>query len=145
MKRFSIVGEFKILRKLPSLNDVVSANRSGYHVGASQKKKLEQDISAFIEAAVYSEKKLAPIDIPISVYCRWHESTKRRDADNVESSVKFILDAMQKCGIIKGDGRKYVQQVYHKIVEGNDDYVEVILLKEHDNVENHQNGDKINN
>ena len=130
MAKFSIVGEFKILQKLPSLNEVVAANRSGYHAGASLKKKLERDISSYITAAVYADKTLSPVNFPISVYCRWHESTMRRDTDNIESSVKFILDAMQKCGIVKGDGRRYVRQVYHKIVDDMSDFVEVLLLTE---------------
>lgn len=141
MAKFSIVGEFKILQKLPSLNEVVAANRSGYHAGASLKKKLERDIMSYIEAAIYADKTLSAstIECPVCIYCRWHESTMRRDADNIESAVKFILDAMQKLRILKGDGRKYVPQVFHKIVDDDRDFVEVLLLRDL------ENGDKVKN
>ena len=55
------------------------------------------------------------------------ERTKRRDADNIQSSAKFILDALKSCGVIKDDSRRYVTQVYHKIVDADADGVDVIL------------------
>lgn len=53
----------------------------------------------------------------------------RRDADNIQSAQKFILDAMVKCGVIKNDSRKYISQIYHHInkAENSHNSVEVAL------------------
>lgn len=45
----------------------------------------------------------------------------------VGASQKFILDDLVKCGILKNDSRKYVTQIYHEIVDGNENMVIVNL------------------
>ena len=117
-------GYFIIREKLPSLNDVINKNRANKYLGAKFKAEIEQTISQYIlEAKI--KRVLKPIDEPVVLYINWHEKTKRRDADNIQSSQKFILDALQKCGIIPNDSRKYVKQVYHKIIDATKDYVTV--------------------
>ena len=37
-----------------------------------------------------------------------YEQTKRRDKDNVAFAKKFILDALQKSGVLKNDNNKYI-------------------------------------
>ena len=116
--------EFIISEKLPSLNDVIAKNRANKYLGAKFKNQIEQTISEYIlEAKIRGI--LKPINEPCIVYLYWHERTKRRDVDNIQSSQKFILDALQKCGIIPNDNRKYVKQVYHKVIDATKDYVMV--------------------
>jgi hypothetical protein len=59
----------------------------------------------------------------------WHERTKKRDAENIASAKKFILDALVKCGVLEGDSRKYVKGFYDTIVDDKTDYVIVELVE----------------
>ena len=116
--------EFIIKEKLPSLNDVICANRANRYAGAKLKKEIETSIGWAIKAAA-----LKPITNPCVINIEWHEATKRRDVDNIHSSVKFILDALVKHGILKNDSRKYVKQIYHEVIDDTENYV-VVRIKE---------------
>ena len=74
-------------------------------------------------------KTLKPVKRPCEIYIDWHESTKRRDVDNVQSSQKFVLDAMVENGILQNDSRRYVKQVHHNIIDDKYDYV-VVKIEE---------------
>ena len=115
---------FKIETRLPSLNEYIDANRRNRQIGARMKREVEDVIGYYIMAA-RRRGTIRPIDEPVSIHIEWHEKTKRRDVDNIQSSQKFILDALQKSGIIANDNRKHVQQVYHKIIDDTEDFVEV--------------------
>ena len=119
---------FVIEDKLPSLNDYINACRTNQYKGAKLKKEVESLISAYILVAK-SKRTLAPTDKPIVVHFEWHEKTKRRDADNVVSAKKYILDAMQTSGVIPNDSRKYVKGFTDKIVDDLKDFV-VVKLEE---------------
>lgn len=38
----------------------------------------------------------------------WFEQNARRDLDNVRTGMKFVLDGLQKAGVIPNDSQKYV-------------------------------------
>ena len=59
----------------------------------------------------------------------WHERTKKRDADNIASAKKFILDALVNCGVLQDDSRKYVKGFYDVIVDDKEDFVIVELIE----------------
>lgn len=59
----------------------------------------------------------------------WHERTKKRDADNIASTKKFILDALVKNGVLEDDSRKYVKGFYDVIVDDKADFVKVELVE----------------
>lgn len=59
----------------------------------------------------------------------WHERTKKRDADNIASAKKFILDALVKSGVLADDSRKYVKGFYDVIVDDKEDLVIVELVE----------------
>lgn len=119
---------FVVEDKLPSLNDYINACRTNQYKGAKLKKDVENLISTYIKIAKV-QKKLKPTDKPIIVHFEWHEKTKRRDADNVASAKKYILDAMQKSGIIPNDNRKYVKGFTDTIIDDKSDFV-VVTIKE---------------
>ena len=120
--------EFIIKEKLPSLNDVICANRANRYAGAKLKKEIETSIGWAIKEAVLT-KNLKPITNPCVINIEWHEATKRRDVDNIHSSVKFILDALVKNGILKNDSRRYVKQIYHNVIDDKENFV-VVRIKE---------------
>lgn len=89
--------------KLPSLNELIAANRRNKYMGAKLKRETEEFIAQYIKI-----NKIRPVERPCVVHMVFHEPTRKRDADNVESAKKYILDALVKSGIIKGDSPKYV-------------------------------------
>ena len=113
---------------MPSLNDVVLANRSNRYKGARLKNDVEEVIGWAIKQALVIGT-LKPVKKPCEIYIEWHESTKRRDVDNVKSSVKFVLDSMVQNGILINDNRRYVKQVHDLVIDDDADFV-VVKIKE---------------
>lgn len=109
------LGYLKIDTKLPSLNEVNGANRTNPYAGAKLKKQVERDISSFI-AIAKARGTLRHVDEPVVVFVRWHEQNRKRDVDNVESSIKFILDSLVKNGILDNDSPKWLKQQYPKVI-----------------------------
>ena len=122
------MNSFTIKAKLPSLNDVIAKNRSNRYLGAKFKKDIEEVIGWAIKQALVM-KTLKPVKNPCVIYIDWHEATKKRDVDNVQSSKKFVLDAMVQNGILPNDNRRYVKQIYDQIIDDNDDFV-VVRIEE---------------
>ena len=101
------INSFMIPGRLPSLNDYQNACRSHWSKGARMKKQTETYIGWCIQGA-RCRGDVRPAMGPVVVSFEWHESNKRRDLDNIYSAKKFILDAMQKAGIIKSDSPAHV-------------------------------------
>ena len=118
---------FIVYDKLPSLNEYINACRRNPFVGANFKKKVENIVSKFIN--IYLARGiLSPVDDPIFIFFTWSERTMRRDADNIVSAKKYILDAMQTCNIIVNDNRKIVKGFQDFVIEGDEDYVVVEII-----------------
>ena len=117
---------FKIEQRLPSMNELIAANRQNRYKGAKMKRETEEVIGQYIRLARLRGT-IKPVSEPVEVYIEWHEKTKKRDADNIQQGAKYVLDALQKQGILINDNRRYVKQIYHKIVDDTADFVEVTL------------------
>ena len=120
--------QFIVQAKLPSLNDYVAACRANKYQGAKFKEEVETVIGWAIRQSV-CKRELKPTDKPIVLHFEWHERTKRRDADNIASAKKFILDALQKQGIIPNDSRKYVKGFHDTIIDDKSDFVKVEIIE----------------
>lgn len=122
------MNEFTIWQKLPSLNEVIRANRTNRYAGAKEKRDLQNDIGWAIRLAL-REKTLHTVEHPVAITFEWWEKTKRRDLDNIASCTKFILDALVENGILKDDNVQYVTELHHilKSCKSNDYKVRVIL------------------
>ena len=120
---------FTVHAKLPSLNEVIKKDRTNRFAGAAYKKETEKIISRYITKAIETGE-LMPVSEPCTVRIDWHEKDRRRDVDNIQSSQKFILDALVKCGILKNDSRKYVTQIYHRIHDSDENKVSVTIETE---------------
>lgn len=120
---------FRIDQRLPSLNDYIAANRSNKYLGAKMKRETEEMIGLYINIA-RRRGTIRPVAEPVIIRVYWHEKTKKRDCDNIHSGVKYILDALQKQGILINDSRRYVRQIFHTIVDDDKDFVEVALIKD---------------
>lgn len=89
--------------RLPSLNEVIGANRKNPYAGAKLKRDTEEQLMWLIKSA-----KLMPVTQPCIVHMLFIEPNRRRDADNVESAKKFILDALVKSGVLLNDNPRWV-------------------------------------
>lgn len=128
MININVIGEFLIKAKLPSLNEYIDKCRGSKYKANRYKGEIEELIGWAIRQA-QTKGNLKPTDKPITVYFEWHEKTKRRDADNIASAKKYILDAMQSCGIIPNDNRRYVKGFYDVIIDDTEDFVLVKLIE----------------
>ncbi len=122
------VHNFVINAKLPSLNDYVAACRANKYKGASFKKDVEEVICWAIRQA-QAKGTLKPINKPCELVIEYYQKDRRIDVDNKQSANKYILDAMQKAGIIPRDSQKYIRQVYSKIYDSDKDAVRVIICE----------------
>ncbi len=97
--------KFKIDTKLPSLNEYINACRRNAYSGGNFKKDTDMICSVFIRKA-----KIPEIKSPVHIRFEWHESTQKRDLDNVAGyGHKTILDALVSCGCLKDDSPKHVK------------------------------------
>lgn len=94
---------FRIDERLPSRNDMELAARNNKYLANSKKQALQNMIRQYIRK--YGIKQ---VDEPCIIVCTFYENNKRRDSDNVCSSVKYILDAMVAHGTLYNDNPKNV-------------------------------------
>ena len=104
----------KISDRLPGLNDYTDKININRNVGNAFKRDTEELIMWQIKA-----QHLNPIEKPCKMTFYWVETNKKRDLDNIYSAKKYILDAMQKAGILKNDNQKWVTDLIdiHPIVD----------------------------
>lgn len=89
---------------LPSVNDIINANRRSRYDGAGQKREAQNDVIMAIRAS-----KAKPVEhYPVIVNITWKEPNRKRDPDNIAGGKKFIMDALQAEGIIRNDGWKEI-------------------------------------
>lgn len=122
------INTFTVHAKLPSLNDVINVNRNNRYQGNNFKKEIEEVIGWDIKRALAAGT-LKPVEKPCVIYIEFHESSKRRDVDNIQSSQKFLLDSMVRNGVLKNDSRRYVKQTYPVVVDDSEDFV-VVKIEE---------------
>lgn len=122
------VHNFVINAKLPSLNDYIEACRANKYKGNSFKKDVEELICWAIRQA-QAKGTLKPTNKPCKVIFKWYERTAKRDCDNIASAKKYILDAMQKCGIIPNDNQKYIKGFTDEFYKSDSNYVVVLLVE----------------
>lgn len=69
-------------------------------------------------------KRIPKIDkYPVKMTFRWHIKNVRSDLDN--KSVKSILDAMQKLGILENDNINHIREIHYIAIPDKEDYVEI--------------------
>ena len=106
---------FTVRFRLPGLNEYIHALNINRYKGNALKREAQDAIGFAIKRA-----RLEPVTAyPVFVCFEWHEKTKRRDLDNIASAKKFILDALQECGILEGDGQKQLVGFSDRFVIGD--------------------------
>ena len=118
----------RIETKLPSLNEYIDECRKHWSRGARFKKGTEEAVCWYIRKAK-RDGTLSQITRTVNLMIVWHERTRKRDTDNIQSGTKYILDALLTMGIITNDSPKYVDQINHRIERGDADFVEVYFYE----------------
>ena len=99
-----MIYRFVIDERLPSLNEYIRAERSGWQAANSMKHKYENIISACARRS-----HLRQIVKPVRIRYTFYEKDRRRDKDNVSGIAhKLVQDALVKSGILINDSWDYV-------------------------------------
>lgn len=89
-----------ICEQLPSLNELINAERTNEITGANFKKKWQKKVEWKIR-----QKEHVQFDRPVRITYRFYEPNRKRDKDNISGFAhKVIQDALVSCGILKNDG-----------------------------------------
>ncbi len=113
--------KIKIDYKLDNWNDTIKHNRTNKYLGAKRKRK-EMDIIRYFLLNVPKIKKY-----PIKLNCTWHVKNTRSDLDN--KSLKSVLDQMQLSGILENDNINHINEINHKAVKDNEEYLEIEVIE----------------
>lgn len=95
--------------RLEGMNEVIDANRASKYAGAELKRTLTEALAWQIKA-----ERLPQLSGPRHYRFTWYEANRRRDPDNIASSVKFIFDGMKQAGVIENDGWGQVASIHHE-------------------------------
>lgn len=127
---------FIIDGKLDGLNEYTDDCRASKFSGYSTKKRNELQVR--IAATKYGQKIIE--SYPIHPVIVWYDATGR-DVDNIIFAKKFIMDGLQKQGIIKNDSRKYVDG-YTDIVRTDKKHPRIVVyLDDYDGEEGDEDAD----
>ncbi len=117
-----MVRDVLIPIKFASLNEYVNMCRSNRYMASGYKKRVEQEISTYIEDLPRFEK-------PVELEFYWIEKNNRRDYDNIAFAKKFVLDALVRNGKLKDDNRKCVVGFTDRFGKG-DETVLALTIRE---------------
>jgi len=114
--------------RLHGLNEYVDAERSNRFKAAKIKRQTQDDLEVIIRHEInagrlHRHENLCALEI------EWTEKDRRRDADNIAFAVKFIQDALVEMGVFPDDNRKYIDEIHHTVICG-DDYSVKVTIKE---------------
>lgn len=123
---------FNLYSKIPSCNEYILQCRRNKFAGAKIKKDIENKIIYELkeQGVKRKAKKTNEENKPYLIIFEWYEKTRRRDKDNISFGKKFILDALQKEGVLINDNNNYIIGFkdlfyYDKSLENN--YVKITL------------------
>jgi Holliday junction resolvase RusA-like endonuclease len=125
MQSFSI-----FYKDIPGFNEILSAAKS---VGLIKHNKMRNSYGTMkklwerrlIESIKKNKiKKYESIKLRIT----WIENNRKRDPDNIAAFIKFILDALQKTGVIENDGWRQIKGWENSFELGASRGVNVLIM-----------------
>ena len=117
--------EFTVIRKLPSLNEIIAFAKMQGRGSAYARIKRETEKVVVSSIGNHGTPNINNADITMT----WHEQHKRRDPDNVAASCKYLLDGMVASGLIENDTYKYIKSIKHNFKYGSEDYRVDVLVE----------------
>ena len=98
---------FRVAYKFPGLNEYTNMNRIHWTKGREMKRAAEEAVMWAVKEA-RAHGRIRDVEPPYWILFEWHEASHKRDPDNIASAKKYVLDAMQKAGVIRGDSQRYI-------------------------------------
>jgi len=108
---------------MPTLNKYIGAERANRFVASAMKKKFTNMVK---DATITTTK----VDRPVFVIWCWYKKNKRMDTDNIEFGKKFVLDGLQKSGVIENDGQKQIRGGINFHSVDKDERIELYFVDE---------------
>lgn len=99
---------------LPGMNEIIAAAKSGRGKGNAYSR--QKALWTSVVARHARSRRLGHFTSPVAISCVWHEATKRRDPDNVQAAVKFVLDGLVEAGVLDGDRYADVASIRHEVI-----------------------------
>lgn len=90
--------------RMPNLNDFIDELKRNRYSGG--KMKDEWDTIVVQQCKL---QKLGHFTEPVTIEFHWYEPNFKRDQDNVAFAKKFILDGLQKAGVLTNDNYRWVK------------------------------------
>ena len=119
---------FTVPGELPTMNEIIDGSKA--HWGSF--KQIKDDTEAKIKFC--AENQNVPFFEQVFFQITYYRKNKRYDPDNIAAGKKFILDALQKAGIIKNDGWKTVKGFFEKWEVDKENPRTVITIRQPSNV-----------
>lgn len=127
MNKPKIKTDFFCFQLPPTLNQMINAARSNRYLSADQKKKYT---NSALESIINQGFKPWQGKVYLTVEFKLRQKS-RHDPDNLLASLKFIMDAFVKAGVLPDDSLKYIQSpvisYYTEDKSLEYDYVEIIF------------------
>ena len=116
MKQYTVAG------KLAYLNDHDGANRANKFMGAKLKEKMTLLVSHQLEGQ-------EPVTAPCIISFEWLYASKH-DFDNIRFAAKYVLDGMQKAGVLPNDNQSWVKGFggdhFTKVLPGDEGVIIIV-------------------
>lgn len=116
--------------KLPGMNEIIDGSKTQiYHCRQKRQYKFSLDKDFFTRkiADLCIQQNLQPVPCA-RLKVIFKERTLRRDPDNIQAGIKFILDGLVKAGILADDRHKQIQGlIYEFAAKAPADEIEVLI------------------
>ncbi len=115
---------FTIKGELTDLNAYIQAERGNRFAAA----KIKETETHRVKLEILNQK-VEPVGRIATMIVNWYTRDNRKDADNVQFAVKYLLDGMVKAGTVHNDSRKYTGMTSHIMhVDAQNPRVEIELV-----------------
>lgn len=119
--------EFTIKDRMPNLNDYVNALKKHRNAGDDMRDEWHDVVVQECRVAG-----LGRFTEPVFIEFNWYEPNYKRDIDNVAFAKKFILDGLQKAGVLQNDNYRWVKGFSDKFHYRKGSGVHVIMTEVED-------------
>ena len=113
---------FFIPGELTTLNDFIAATNGSRWAGAEIKKVETQRV-------MLAGRDIPPVQrYPVRLHLTWFRENRKSDPDNVAFAIKFILDGMQKAGVLRQDNWGAISSITHDFrLDADNPGVEIVI------------------
>lgn len=112
--------------ELPTENEIIDKAKTHW----AKYKKMKDTYDSLVK--IFSEKHRVPFFETILLQITYYRKNRMYDPDNICSAKKFILDGLQKAGVIENDGWKVVKGFQETWEVDKDNPRTEVIIKEVD-------------